>query len=87
MGIPIGLNHTKLHLGVGTGDILTYVDQVRNRWLFDRFHLFFDNFFSSMVLFEQFAKDISETGTTGSNRIVKNSFKSAAEMKKNRTKY
>lgn len=68
--------------GVGAGVVLTYVDALRNRWEKESFHLFFDNFFSGMVLFESLSqRNIRATGTIRSNRITQNPLKTTKEMK------
>lgn len=70
-------------LGVGAGVVLTYANSLRSRWPNSKFHIFFDNFFSSMALFEKLSEiGICGTGTIRSNRISKNPLKSTAEMKK-----
>lgn len=71
--------------GVGAGVVLSYVDVLRSKWELKKFHLFFDNFFSTMPLFEMLTqKNIKGTGTIRSNRIPNNPLKSAKELQKNK---
>lgn len=69
-------------MGVGAGVVLTYVDRLRSRWPESKFHIFFDNFFSSMTLLDLLsANHIRGTGTIRSNRIPRNPLKTT-ELKK-----
>lgn len=68
--------------GVGAGVVLTYADILREKWSNNNFHLFFDNFFSSVILFKILTgKDMRGTGTIRKNRLPGNPFPVDAELK------
>ncbi|VEN53475.1 unnamed protein product [Callosobruchus maculatus] len=74
-------------LGVGTAVVLEYADVLRSKWEDLKFHLFFDNFFSAIVLFELSEKQLSGTGTIRENRISGSSPYDSNIMKKQQRGY
>lgn len=62
-------------LGVGAEVILSYADVLKSKWRESKFHLYFDNFFSSIPLFSKLGeKQLQGTGTIRTNRIPNNPF-------------
>lgn len=82
-GASTYVNDVYKSLGVGASVVLSYADRLREKWNDLRFHFFFDNFFSSAILFEKLEeKHVCGTGTIRENRIPKNNLTDSKVMKK-----
>lgn len=82
-GASTNISQTYKDLGVGTAVVLEYADVLRSRWNDLKFHLFFDNFFSSVSLLENLnEKDMLGTGTMRENRIPGSTLRDTKTMKK-----
>lgn len=69
-GASTNISKTYCDLGVGASVVLEYADALRSRWTNEKFHLFFDNFFTSIPLIEKLSeKGFLATGTARENRI------------------
>lgn len=70
-------------LGLGSSVILSYADVLQNQWPGRGFHLYFDNFFTSLHLVNELKKrHLFGTGTIRDNRLLNCPFTSVAAMKK-----
>lgn len=69
--------------GVGGGVVLEYAQALRDNWPDRKFHLFFDNFFSSVPLIEKLTEwNLYSTGTIRENRLKDASLLNSKIMKK-----
>lgn len=69
--------------GVGAGVVLTYTNALRSKRPDNNFHLFFDNFFSSLHLLNLLTeKNVRGTGTIRKNRLTGNPFPDDKSLKK-----
>lgn len=70
-GASTSLPHKYKELGLGASVVLQYADILASTG-FDNFHLFFDNFFTSLSLIKELTlRKIKATGTVRENRIAK----------------
>lgn len=82
-GASTYVNELYKPMGVGATVVLTYADKLIDKWPDIRFHLFFDNFFSSPILFERLhEKGLGGTGTVRENRIPNLIIKDTKILKK-----
>lgn len=72
------------NLGLGSSVVLQFVDVLKNKFPNMAFHVFFDNFFTSLpLLLKLKSRGVKATGTIRENRIPKKcSLMSSQEMKK-----
>lgn len=69
--------------GVGAGVVLEYAQVLRQKWPDRKFHLFFDNFFTSIPLIEELTKEnFFATGTVRENRLPGNNLINSKVLKK-----
>lgn len=70
------------HMGLGASVVLQYADMLQ-KMPYQPFHLFFDNFFSSLSLLKELKlRNIQATGTIRENRIPKSPFSNSTFLKK-----
>lgn len=70
------------HLGLGSAVVLQYAD-VLQKMPFGPFHLFFDNYFTSLSLLKELRiRNIRGTGTIRENRIPRSPLSDSKQMKK-----
>lgn len=82
-GASTNISTTYKELGVGSSVVLEYADALRSKWKDMKFHLFFDNFFSSIPLLENLDdKNMFGTGTIRENRIPSSTLRDSKSMKK-----
>lgn len=82
-GASTNISETYKDQGVGTSVVLEYADALRSKWNDQQFHLFFDNFFSSIALLENLEKkNMYGTGTIRENRIPGSTLCESKQMKK-----
>lgn len=85
-GASVSLTKYK-ELGLGSSIILKYADILQSRWPISAFHLFFDNFFTSLPLLDILQdRGIRGTGTIRENRVKNCPLISSVQMKK-RSRY
>nr|CAH7763886.1 unnamed protein product [Callosobruchus chinensis] len=76
-------NIYKNNYGLGTSVILQYTDILRSKWNHAQFHLYFDNFSTSIYLLDELKKrDFNATGTIRENRILNCPLTNSPVMKK-----
>lgn len=82
-GSSTNISETYSDLGVGAAVVLEYADVLCRKWPNKKFHLFFDNFFTSVPLIERLSeKNLSATGTVRENRLFGNSLTDSKELKR-----
>lgn len=82
-GASTNISKDYADLGVGAGVVLEYAQAVRTKWPEEKFHLFFDNFFSSIHLVEKLTEwNLNATGTIRENRLKGAPLISTKDMKK-----
>lgn len=82
-GISTNISVAYAEYGVGAGVVLEYADALRKKWPNEKFHLFFDNFFTSVPLLEILSeKNFFATGTVRENRLPGNSLVDSKILKK-----
>lgn len=88
-GASTNISKEYADLGVGAGVVLEYAQALRIKWPDLKFHLFFDNFFSSIALIEKLTEwNLYGTGTIRENRLKGISLTNSQNMKKaNRGSY
>lgn len=82
-GISTNISTTYVEYGVGASVVLEYADALRKKWPETKFHLFFDNFFTSVALVELLTeKGFHGTGTIRENRLPENPLIDSKKLKK-----
>lgn len=75
------------HMGLGATVVLQYAD-VLKKMPYKSFHLYFDNYFTSLSLLKELKlRKIKATGTLRENRLPQSPLSNAAVMKKNNRGY
>ncbi|XP_036337526.1 piggyBac transposable element-derived protein 3-like, partial [Rhagoletis pomonella] len=84
-GASTNISKDYADFGVGGGVVLEYAQALRAKWPNRNFHLFFDNFFSSIPLIEKLTEwNLYSTGTIRENRLKDISLTDSKHMKKDK---
>lgn len=82
-GAATNISERYAEFGVGAGVVLEYAQALRKKWTDRKFHLFFDNFFTSIPLIEELMKEkFFATGTARENRLAGNTLIDSKVLKK-----
>lgn len=82
-GASTNISKTYNDYGVGPAVVLEYADVLRKKWPDKKFHIYFDNFFTTIPLVEKITEmGLHATGTFRENRISNNPLIESKTLKK-----